>query len=55
MLFMNIIHVNDIIPVISTTLLKKTISAVIIFYVSLLSTMPPKPSYTGTKNNYFAK
>ena len=42
---MNIIHVDDIILDISTTLLKKTNSGVNNIYVSLLSTMPPKPSY----------
>ena len=43
--FMSIIHVNDIIPVVSSTLLKKQILLLIFLYVSLLSTMPPKPSY----------
>ena len=45
---MSIIHVNAIIPVIST-LLKKQI-LLIFLYVSLLSTMPPKPSYRRNRD-----
>ena len=46
---MRIIHVNAIIPVIST-LLKKQILLIIFLYVSLLSTMPPKPSYRRNRD-----
>ena len=48
---MSIIHVNDIIPVISTTLLKKQILLFIFLYVLLLSTMPSKSSYRQNRGS----